>query len=392
MAARIKRLFLLLLLWIREEQPTKTLAVPKAEKAEREPDLYSFKANILDYLDDQFRVLKRLKKHDRDAYDLYKTVGAFVMADMWSFENAWDFEEYRHMRGWWKTHRPSFAAFYTGYRYKAADDDEAKILPSLLYFQKYDKKRPPQKVQRIHGDGDIYTMSFFWDDQNKNAMVGEYALYVSRDGDIQCLKTRIDEPVSVRAKQRSSWGPRGRTFQVPSRKWDIHPFFKDWAKDLGMEVEALLIGNFIMAVSAFSRQHEEMTKVHVTKGGLAAVFSISILRTPYFFKDREVYKTPSGQRKPIFHIVRTHKRNLRTGGETYVRTHFRGHRKFVWNGYSINITVPGWHHPDLVALDVKSHALAEGDAETGYIDMKEIGDWYVGVENEDGLREGRGNR
>ena len=385
MVAQIKRFYLLLLLWIGKEQPSETLP---ASRPEREPDLYSFKANILDYLDDQFRVLKRMKKHDRGAYDLYKKVGAFVMADMWSFENAWDFEEYRHMRGWWKTHRPSFAAFYTGYRYRADDDDEDKILPSLIYFQKYDKKKPPQKVQRMHGEGDIYTMSFYWDNRDKIATVGEYALYVSKDGDIKCLKVLMNEPVNVRAKRRSSTVPRGRTFRVPNRKWGIHPFFTNWAKDVGMEVEALLIGNFIMAVNAFSRQHEEMTKIRVTKDGLVAVFSISILRTPYFFKDREVYKTPSGQRKPIFHIVRAHRRDLQTGGETYVRTHFRGHRKFVWNGYSINITVPGWHHQDLSTLDVKSHSVADDEDQTGYIDMKEIGDWYTGIENEEGRRVG----
>ena len=383
MVAQIKRLYLLLLLWIGEKQPTETLPAPKPE---REPHLYSFKANILDYLNDQFRVLKRMKKHDRDAYTLYKKIGAFVMADMWEFENAWDFEEYRHMRGWWKTHRPSFAAFYTGYHHKS--DDKDKISPSLIYFQKYDKKRPPQTVQQIHGDGDIYTMSFYWDDQHKIATVGEYALHVSPDGDIKCLKTLTNEPVKVRAKRRSSTGPKGRVFQVPNRKWGIHPFFKDWAKDLGMEVEALLIGNFIMAVSAFSRQHEEMTKVHVTKDGLVAVFSISILRTPYFFKDREVYKTPSGQRKPIFHIVRAHRRDLKTGGETYIRTHFRGHRKFVWNGYSIRITVPGWHHQDLATLDARSHSIPEEDDRTGYIDMKEMGDWYAGMEKEEGRRVG----
>ena len=42
----------------------------------------------------------------------------------------------------------------------------------------------------------------------------------------------------------------------------------------------------------------------------------------------------------------------------------------------------------MTALDVKSHSLPEGDDRTGYIDMKEIGDWYVGVENEEGRRVG----
>ena len=150
-----------------------------------------------------------------------------------------------------------------------------------------------------------------------------------------------------------------------------------------MSIENMLVGNFVMAVNGFSRQHEEMTKIRVTKGGLAAVFSIPVLRTPYFFKDREYYKTANGNRKPIFHIVRTHKRDLQTGGETYVRTHFRGHRQFEWNGYKISITVPGWHHLDLAGLDAKAHDLAEDDDQTGYLDEKQIGDLYTGIENDD---------
>ena len=386
MVERIRRLYRLLLVLILREPPPETPPPPKAAKeSARDADLYSFKAHILDYLDDQFEVLGRMKKYDREAYTLYKKVGAFIMADMWRFENAWDYEEYRHMRGWWKTHRPSFAAFYMGYQ-TTDDACDDRIYPSFLYFRKYDSKKQPVEIQRAHGDGDTYTVSLYYDDPAQGGMVARYAVHVTPEGEIRCLKTLMDDPVVVRVKRKSGHGPRGRTFRVPNRKWGFPPLFEAFAAEQKRPIEDLLIGNFVMAVSAFSRQHEEMTKIRVTKGGLAAVFSIPVLRTPYFFKDREYYKTPSGHRKPIFHIVRAHKRDLSTGGETYVRTHFRGHRAFNWNGYDIRITVPGWHHLDLAGLDAKAHDLADDDDQTGYLDVKGIGDFYTSVENEEYYR------
>jgi|TARA_R110000737_G_scaffold108378_4_gene141117 hypothetical protein len=377
---RIRQIYrrLLLLLWIWKEPPPPPPPKQVRRGAARDADLYSFKAHILDYLDNQFESLEKMKKQDRGAYNLYKRVGAYIMADSWVFDNGWDYEEYRHMRGWWKTHRPSFAAFYMGH---SIEPEDGRIYPSFLYFSKYDGKRPPPGIQRAYGVGDIYIVAFFYDHPTQGGRVAKYAVHVTPEGEIRCLKNLLDDPLIIRAKRRSGNGSRGHTFRVPSRKWGFDPLFEEMAVEHKISMENMLVGNFVMAVNGFSRQHEEMTKIRVTKGGLAAVFSIPVLRTPYFFKDREYYKTPSGNRKPIFHIVRTHKRDLQTGGQTYVKTHFRGHRHFVWNGYKINITVPGWHHPDLVGLDAKAHDLAEEDDQTGYLDEKQIGDLYTRIEN-----------
>ena len=58
MVERIRRLYRLLLVLILREPPLETPPPPKAAKeSARDADLYSFKAHILDYLDDQFEVL-----------------------------------------------------------------------------------------------------------------------------------------------------------------------------------------------------------------------------------------------------------------------------------------------------------------------------------------------
>jgi hypothetical protein len=114
-----------------------------------------------------------------------------------------------------------------------------------------------------------------------------------------------------------------------------------------------------------------MTKIHVRKKRLKAVFSIDVLRTPYFFSDRDPVIT-NGVKKRIFHIVRAHKR-LVGATETYVKTHFRGLRRFVWNGYSVNVTVPGWHHADFAVFDAGAIDCEPGKSRDEMIGMKKLG-------------------
>jgi ribosomal protein L32E len=110
---------------------------------------------------------------------------------------------------------------------------------------------------------------------------------------------------------------------------------------------------FIATANSYENANLAMTRVCATKGDLSAVFGVDIKRTAYFFKDRMTTLNASGRRVPIFHIVRAHKRRTKTSS-TVVKFHFRGERKFVWNGYQVSITVPGLHHTPLAEFDVGS--------------------------------------
>lgn len=83
--------------------------------------------------------------------------------------------------------------------------------------------------------------------------------------------------------------------------------------------------------------------VRVAKGSKRVTFAIDMLRTPYFFKDRDKTVNENGKTQKIFHIVAGHKRKLANGEETTVKSHFRGIRKFMWNGFKINILLNGKH-------------------------------------------------
>jgi len=114
-------------------------------------------------------------------------------------------------------------------------------------------------------------------------------------------------------------------------------------------------------------------QVNVSNGHLTAVFCIDMLRTPYFFADRDIeYKGSK-----IFHIVRAHRRVGAGGNETFVKSHFRGLREFVWNGYSVRITLAGKHHADLLDANFGSYEEGILNDENETIGIKELADKFV---------------
>ena len=109
-----------------------------------------------------------------------------------------------------------------------------------------------------------------------------------------------------------------------------------------------------------------MFRVSISRGDLLATFGIDPRRGASFFKDRvDVCDPNTGHKKRIFHIVRPHSR--RTG--VSVKMHFRGLRTFMWNDYSVHITVPGLHHPEIWnytagAVDIETVPNARGYVST----------------------------
>ena len=121
-----------------------------------------------------------------------------------------------------------------------------------------------------------------------------------------------------------------------------------------------------------------MIKVTAEKGGVAAVFSVNVHRTAYFFQDRDYHLTEGGTRKKIFHFVRPH---VRSDGVT-VKAHFRGERSFDWAGYKINITVPGRDHFVTDEFNVGASDAYWLDKDVKHVTMPELGKKLKGWMNE----------
>jgi len=304
----------------------------RAAKVEPAPFEFHFREAILNRLDDYFFYIQRMRRSDRDAFALYSRLGAHILPAGGAVVDA-------VLHPWWKTNRPGFGCVAT-----MTPSTEKAIYPQFLYFHKYE--RPPADMQPL-GGGDIYKVTAYWDEKNiskfKNAHPAptEFGIAIMNDGTVQVLKMRFTTYLNVKPRHG------GRSFHIPRHDWGFEEFFKRWSKEHGENVEEYLVKMFIYAANLFVSSNSSMVRIVASKKKLAAAFSVDILRVPFFFKDRD--DRVAGKR--IFHIVRAHERQT-TGGNTLVRTHFRGMREFTWNGYGIRITVPGVHGINLSEFDV----------------------------------------
>jgi hypothetical protein len=410
---------------------------PRPPKPETRPDTedreqwgqYYFRDQILDQLDNYFAYLKRMRREDKDAYELHSKLGIQIMPQ--SAVNAFDKwrndAEEAELSAWWLATRPGFGAvsygidrrslhYESGFIADLSPEEFAKLrpreretpeneqtyrigtvtkarevhnktldktveagtmwVPKFLYFSKY--KKPPTEVQKVV-DGDVYSMTVYWDrtddhvsrkwlKQHRGGIPQQYAVCVEKStGKVRVLRQLIDS--SVRLRDR--WGDH---FRIPNKRWGVPTDYLNWA--VGREQhspEDYLRRCFIEAALMYeSAALGSLVRVEVTKGNLSAVFGVEIKRTSYFFKDRDVTLTTSGTRKPIFHIVRPHPRKTKHG-EVMVPMHFRGLKEFEWAGYKVAITIPGRDHFVLPEIDIGMVQVEDDMIGKGYITEGELG-------------------
>ena len=357
-----------------EVAPAKVISkvVPAAEQDEHGE--FYFRHTILDQLGRYFVILKRMKRGDKEAYDLYSQLGAYILPERTGKGYECDVLEPR-----WLELRPSFGMVLHGSRSLQVKVDKEKkfYVPFAVYFNKYRSDRAPTTVQPVNS-GDVYCCTVYWDTFHGSRDGGaptEFALNVSPSGEVHILKILENKNITIRGKKGKG---RGSTFTIPQRRWGIPEFFEGWAKEHGEDVRPFLASIFIETANAQITAANSMIKVKAYKGRLAAIFSVNVLRTPYFFKDRDLCVNVRGKKKKIFHIVRTHIR--KTG--SVVRTHFRGMREFNWNGYKIRITVPGWHHVNTHDLDIGATDGEYVEDIKDYMDSAALGKTLSGLEED----------
>jgi hypothetical protein len=314
-------------------------------------EIARLKSDVLEKLDKYLVYIKRLKRWDPDAYMLYRRVGAFICtADLLASPRVLEPALVQSL--------PSFGAVAIGLgssvETPAPDDDLIHI--KFAYFTKL--QRPGHDVERVN-QGVTYRCHLYWDDKQKLDKVDRWGrrgygigqdmlINVLPDGTIRPLRMlKLHHQVirhrkghygaSVVAHQR--WGlpeVRDETRSAESRG--------PWANlTLAEAIVTLfsLVANFWIAAARHS-----MIRVTAVKENVVMPFVVDATDTPAFFADREPVITEDGKRRRIFHVVRAHVRNTPRGMKG-VRLHFAGIRDFSWNGYQINITVPGKDHLDI---------------------------------------------
>jgi hypothetical protein len=387
-----------------EAKPTPARTPRPKTRPDDDPEQWGqfyFRDAILDQLDRYFVYLKRMKRGDRDAYNLHRQLGIHVMPQntIKTFDAWRSAGEADQLSKWWNDHRPGFGAIAYGIDQYAEieqslsiadlppdhptwkshrgqrpdlppagrivsstkgderiDGDRLGIIwvPKFLYFMKY--SLPPNTVQAV-SNADVYALTVYWDrvdgklkkfEKRRGGVAQEYAVCVDKaTGAVRVLRLRLIDAIKIRHKYGAM---RGHTSTINQVRWAVPTDHLLWSRGRDdASPEDYLRRLFIEAALMYETAGMgSMIRIEAHRDNLVAAFAIDIKRTAYFFKDRDVTVTAAGTRKPIFHIVRPH---VRKSGAT-VRLHFRGLKQFDWAGYNVKISVPGRDHLHLPEIDI----------------------------------------
>jgi len=313
-----------------EADPAPVLPAPRRRRQrdvnEPESAAWHFKTTILDRLDEYFVCLRRVRRHDPEAYALFARVGLSIPANVFfsgNHENSR--ERLRH------SCRPAFGGILFG-NLQATDD---RVCPSFAYFRKL---RTPCDVQRVPGV-DCYEFTVVFDDRRAaNGWMARLTVpavcYVALDrqsGEPRLLKQRVTltSPILRRA------GAKRERFTLTEHRWDYPTWLREFK---GAAAPSWLTYLFTMAIVTYEDTIDRIV-VRASRHGTVAAFGIQLARAKYFFADRSIEAAADGRRKRIFHAVTEHDRRTRHGA-TRVRAHYRGARHFDWNENRIDIVFP----------------------------------------------------
>lgn len=329
---------------IEEKVETAPTPAPRFERA-------SFGAlyyldDLLGQLDRYATVLNRLKRYDRDTYDAYRRIGARLISKRTMFSE-------NELASAWHdpAHRPALGMVYFGF-----NEEESKGLPlQLAYFTKHKFVKHVQVFS-----GDIYEIVMFWCDPVDRQMTTNTIFHLGID-------SAGTEHILRHHTRRYRQLPGKAQEFVPATNWKVPDRLQSLAdsyeRATGVKITPEAAALKFFHVLANTTVHAASgIQVRARKNGVTATFDIDMLRTPYFFKNREKTITENGVTKRIFHIARAHQRTLPSGKTIFVKTHFRGHRKFTWNGFAVTISMPGLHHNILHDLDAA--AVSEDEIKT----------------------------
>ena len=332
-------------------------AKPNRESRSRETmpgEAHYYLGDLLDQLDHFFSDIHILRKIDRDSYDLFSGHGCTISSGHQLFYNP----EVKGMKNAFAEYdAPSFGCFFFPHSRKKQEREGQQ---EHLRFVVFSKERRPVNVQATNLP--IYKVTCVWHNSKRKVSSGNcFYAAVENDGQVRALK--ICSPVrQAPGFVRMQWG-------YPA---DLMWLVSETAKNGGATTPDEWMHSLFSLFSYAATQHNCGMTVRVRKGADVAAFAVDMLRTPYFFADRDKTVTVNGHTKKIIHIVRAHERVTATG-KTFVRSHFRGERRFPWNGYQVSVSMAGLHHPSL--LDLKIASIEEIDAKgMKVVDSKEVGD------------------
>lgn len=280
-----------------------------------------YMGDLLEQLDHYFSDFEYLRRGNPDAAEVFEKYGVAVCSHDRLMETELDSSFLKQM--------PAQGCFYYG-----RNDSDDSVGIRFVYFQKH--KRP---INVQHTNHTVYEVGGVWGFEERHCF--QFYISVDETGAIRVLKQVKPTYHSVGKGGKKNGGyTRGHIFRM---EWSYPSFLREWVMDCNARnKENKTIDQFaafIFSIMANAVQNSQFDmNVRVKKNGRVATFAINMLRTPYFFSEREKTKNENGSTVRILHIVRPHMRNGKA-----IKAHWRGERRFVWNGYEVSIGMPGKH-------------------------------------------------
>ena len=345
-------------LWKKPEQPKKRKKIKRRERDHLGAHYYL--GDLLDQLDNSFKSLDSLKKVNKQAYKTFSKVSCHVASTDLLRGTG---NQYSITRDQIPSVGCSFISDTGDKRITKVVDGEEFRAPTFCYFKRI---KNPINVQQSNGITlEVCSVLEF----EKGPEAVNYYVSIDEDLNITPLKELHVKEVPVRPKVSRK---NNRPFSIRRAYWQQAPYIEDMAKEHHETLEeAATYLTWIAINSALAM--DSGVHVRVAKGSKRVTFAIDMLRTPYFFKDRDKTVNENGKTQKIFHIVAGHKRKLANGEETTVKSHFRGIRKFMWNGFKINILLTGKHVKSFNTNNIDGIEILESEPmPEGYVNTLEI--------------------
>jgi len=300
-----------------------TEIIPKKERRKRG----SMKL-LLSGLDNMFAGLNKLKPKKSDAQNSLLKFGCFLpTAHIWSEETISN-DRCDSIAAYGL---PSIISFHS----PASDSDRASntVIAMKMDFVPFHKAKPN------HAYYDV-THIFILDDNEKPEEAGYVVEVDLASGKATALLLpHLDSRLVTFGSGRRRYG------KILTKTVFKYPPFLDLSSDktkaeFDGDQKAFLEANFYLAFNT-TMLREYNTNIIVRRGRCRATFTVPENDWKYFFKDR-VHVVDRGKVRRIFHAVMSHVRHAKSGDQN-IKTHYRGLRHFVWNGYSISIVMQGKH-------------------------------------------------
>ena len=313
------------LLWRPAAPAQKTKRKPTKRREKHHYGAHYYLSDLLDNIDNAFGAMDGLKKADKRLYKVFSKVACHVSDDNLvvrdGYENHWQIDV---------NDIPAYGCAYlqnTERNRKADDTGHDKIWPTMIFFRRIKRPFNVQPTNNI-----TLEIGFvFHSERDKIAMTDIFYAQVDEDGTVEPLKSLTQENVRLKGHQ-----------SFVRTRWKYPEHLAQHCNQENMSMNEYVSFALWSAVN-MCQASDQGIQVRVGKGRRRITFAIDMLRTPYFFSDRDKVVNENGQTKRIFHIVRAHERTMANGEKKVIKSHTKGLRKFTWNGYGVNIILPGKH-------------------------------------------------